>query len=133
MKDEIASTADPVPWDDDEVLRKLPVFQRGIISPVDDKLTLTPEESEADDKDSGGLQALVDKVGLVPAEAVTAEHTERVRIFDEKSRRLSEFFTESWVKDVQAELVPFNQDRELGLAILLSGFLRSSIAPKLWV
>ena len=123
LEDEIASTADPVPWDDDEILSELPVFQRGVISPVDDKLTLASEESEAENEESGGLQALVDEVGLVPAEAVTAEHTERVRIFDEKSKRLSDFFTESWVKDVQAEFVPFNQDRELGLAISSQGSL----------
>ncbi len=123
LEDEIASTADPVPWDEDDILKELPVFQRGIISPVDDKLTLSPEEPEDEDKGRGGLQALVDEVGLVPAEAVTAEHTERVRIFDEKSKRLSDFFTGSWVKDVQAELVPFNQDRELGLAISSQGSL----------
>lgn len=123
LEDEIASTADPVPWDEHEILKELPVFQRGIISPVDDKLTLSPREPEDEDKGRGGLQALVDEVGLVPAEAVTAEHTERVRIFDEKSKRLSDFFTGSWVKDVQAELVPFNQDRELGLAISSQGSL----------
>ena len=124
LAEDIANTADPVPWDDDEILKQLPVFQRGVISPVDDKLPLTlSEESEAKDEDSGGLQALVDEVGLIPAEAVMAEHTERIRIFDEKSRRLSDFFTDSWVKDVQAEFVPFNQDRELGLAISSQGSL----------
>ena len=71
----------------------------------------------------GGLLALIDEVGLSPSEAVMAEHTERIRIFDEKSHVLSKIFSESWGKDVQAELVPFNQDKELGLAIASQGSL----------
>ena len=125
LTEHLASSADPVPWDDDKILNHLPAFQRGTFSPVDDKISLNsigePESGECNGKE--GLQALVDEVGLVPSEAVMAEHTERVRIFDDNSRRLSDLITGFWVKDVQAEFVPFNQDKELGLAISSQGSL----------
>ncbi len=122
--EQIDNHADPVPWNDTAILDQVPAFEQGKESPVDDKLSLNgPEEDGSEDETDGGLQALVDEVGLDPSAAVMAEHTERVRIFDEKSSRLSDVFTESWVRDVQAEFVPFNQDRELGLAISSQGSL----------
>ena len=124
LKDQIDSTTDRIPWNDGQVLEELPTFVRVIVSSIDDKLSLmSPDQPQPAEETGGGLEALINKVGLVPSEAVTAEHTERVRIFDEKSRLLSEIFTESWVRDVQAEFVPFNQDKDLGLAITCQGSL----------
>ena len=124
LNEQIAANSDQTPWDDNSILLELPVFERGVVSSLSDKLPLDSEVGPPDIEDTNrGFQALIDEVGLKPAEAVVAEHTDRVRIFDEKSKRLSEIFTASWVKDVHAEFVPFNQDKEIGLAISCQGSL----------
>ena len=124
LKEQIATATDRIPWNDSWILKEVPIFERGVVSAVDDKLPLTSsDEPLLAGETNGGLQAFVDEVGLALSDAVVAEHTERVRIFDEKSRLLSEIFTDSWVRDVQAEFVPFNQDKELGLAISCQGSL----------
>ena len=125
LKEQIATNTGALPWNDDYILAQVPIFERGVVSAIEDKVPLAPSAADLPsiDEENGGIQALVNQVGLVPAEAVKAEHTERVRIFDEKSRLLSELFTESWGRDVQAEFVPFNQDKELGLAISCQGSL----------
>ena len=124
LERQINANSDEAPWDDDHILDELPIFERGLLSTVDDKLPLNmQDDSQVSGEVYGGLQALVDEVGLDPSDAVLAEPTERIRIFDEKSRLLSEIFTASWVREVEAEFVPFNQDRELGLAISCQGSL----------
>ena len=102
----------------------MPIFEREVISSLEDKMTLPPPSTPSRILLSTvALQALVEEVGLVPSDAVMAEPTERIRIFDEKSRVLSDIFSQNWVHEVQAEFVPFNQDRELGLAISSQGSL----------
>ena len=124
LQDHIETSTEKIPWDDTNILEVLPRFERRFVAAVNDKLPLmASDESTYMGDEDGGLLALIDEVGLSPTEAVTAEPTERLRIFDEKSQRLSEIFTDSWVTDVQAELVPFNQDRNLGLAITSQGSL----------
>ena len=124
LQDQLASTTAMVPWDDFNILLHVPSFERGVVSSLEDKLTLSSDDSESIQTGEGqALQALIDEVGLVPTEAVTADHTERARIFNEKSAQLSALFSNSWVKNVQAEIVPFNQDKEIGLAISSQGSL----------
>ena len=124
LLEHIETSTEQIPWDDGQVLDELPRFEKGLAVSVSDKIALKKtDETISMGEYSSGLQALIDEVGLSPSEAVMAEHTERIRIFDEKSHFLSRIFSESWVKDVQAELVPFNQDKELGLAIASQGSL----------
>lgn len=124
LEEHIETNTEQVPWDDDQILDELPRFEKGSAVSVNDKIALrTRDEGEQTGEHDGGLLALIEEVGLSPSAAVTAEHTERIRIFDEKSQVLSKIFSDSWVKDVQAELVPFNQDKELGLAIASQGSL----------
>ena len=124
LQDYIEISTEQVPWKDTLILQTLPRFERGSVALVNDNLSMmTSDQSTLMEDDDRGLLALIDEVGFSPTEAVTAEHTERIRIFNEKSQRLSEIFTDSWVKDVQAELVAFNQDKDLGLSIMSQGSL----------
>ena len=124
LLEHIGTSTEQIPWDDVQILGELPRIEKGFAVSVSDKIALKPtDETIPMGEYDGGLLALIDEVGLSPSEAVMAEHTERIRIFDEKSHVLSKIFSESWGKDVQAELVPFNQDKELGLAIASQGSL----------
>ena len=124
LHDQLASTEATVPWNDSTILSGIPSFERGLVSSLEDKLTMSSDDPDSVQVgDSQALQALIDEVGLVPTEAVTADHTERARIFNEKSAQLSALFSDSWVRNVQAEIVPFNQDKEIGLAISCQGSL----------
>ena len=124
LQDEIGANSDHYPWDDTSILSELPEFQRVGIRAVGDNMPLDSTSSKASGEcTNNGLQALVDEVGLNPVEAVMSDPTDRVRIFDERSKRLSEIFTASWVREVEAEFVPFNQDKEIGLAITCQGSL----------
>ena len=124
LEEQIEANSDQIPWDDNDILNGLPIFERGVSSAIDDTLSLgSPDQHLSSGELFGGLQALIAEVGLEPSEAVVAEPTERVRIFDEKSKQLSKIFTDSWVRDVDAEFVPFNQDKDLGLAISCQGSL----------
>ena len=124
LKEHIEDSRDEIPWDDRQILGEIPTFERGFVSAVNDKLPISASyDAVPEGETDRGLLALIDEVELSPSDAVKAEHTERVRIFDEKSQLLSKIFTDAWVRDVQAEFVPFNQDRELGLAITSQGSL----------
>ena len=124
LKEQIQANSDQMPWNDDDILNDLPIFERSVSSAIHDTLSLgSPDQHVSSGERFGGLQALISKVGLEPTEAVVAEPTERVRIFDEKSKQLSKIFTDAWIRDVDAEFVPFNQDKELGLAISCQGSL----------
>ena len=123
LEEQLSDNRGVIPWDDESILDQLPTFERGVLSPVDDQLSLESTHKPESEGSHGALHSLVDEVGLDPEEAVKADPTERVRIFDEKSRLLSNIFTDSWVRDVDAEFVPFNQDRDLGLAISCQGSL----------
>ena len=124
LTEHIETSAEQIPWNDTSILAEVPNFEKGKASSVADRMPLSAsDELMSDIEINGGLLALIDEVGLVPSEAVTAEPTERIRTFDEKSRLLSELFSKSWVRPVQAEFVPFNQDKELGLAIDCQGSL----------
>lgn len=124
LSEVIGSGSDNTPWDECKILSEMPSFQRIGICAVGDNMPLDPDGPTDDGEHlNNGLQALVDEVGLNPVEAVMSEPTDRVRIFDDRSKRLSELFTASWAREVQAEFVPFNQDKEIGLAITCQGSL----------
>ena len=123
LDEQLLNNPNEIPWDDQSILEQLPMFEKGVLSAVDDQLSLEASSEMGPDGYRRALQALVEEVGLQPEEAVKADPTDRIRIFDEKSRLLSNIFTDSWVRDVDAEFVPFNQDRDLGLAISCQGSL----------
>ena len=106
---------------DSVITQKLPSFLRAAPEIVEDSMQLGQGKWNA--AEQTGLRSFIQEVSLDPHSAISAEPTERVRVFNERSDTLSAALSEIWVHEIKAEFVPFKQDRELGLAIESQGSL----------